>query len=88
MKITDNITIDWHHDVPNKTTSCVLTLRNFNDLGNDREVSATSKCGHGDQFSRKTGRKLSLTRVLKIADLKKDIRTSIWAVIWSRGVKI
>ena len=27
MKITDSIKIDWHHDVPNKTTSCVLTVR-------------------------------------------------------------
>ena len=26
MKITDSIKIDWHHDVPNKTTSCVLTV--------------------------------------------------------------
>jgi len=88
MKITDNIKIDWHHDVPNKTTSCVLTVHNFNDLGNDREISATSKCGHGDQFSRKAGRKLTLTRVLKIADLPKATRTEIWSVIWSRGVKV
>ena len=36
-----------------------------------REFVAISKCGHGDQFSRKAGRKLTLTRVLKSSGLPK-----------------
>lgn len=81
MKITDNIKIDWHHDVPKKTTSCVLTV-------NETEHIAIAKCGHGDQFSRKAGRKLTLSRVLAKSGLGKADRTEIWSVIWSRGVKV
>ena len=81
MKITDNIKIDWHHDVPKKTTSCVLTV-------NETEHIAIAKCGHGDQFSRKAGRKLTLSRVLAKSGLGKAYRTEIWAAIWSRGVKV
>ena len=81
MKITDSIKIDWHHDVPKKTTSCVLTV-------NETEHIAIAKCGHGDQFSRKAGRKLTLSRVLAKSGLGKADRTNIWAVIWSRGVKV
>lgn len=44
MKITDSIKIDWHHDVPKKTTSCVLTV-------NETEHIAIAKCGHGDQLN-------------------------------------
>jgi len=43
MKITDSIKIDWHHDVPNKITSCVLTV-------NETEHIAIAKCGHGDHI--------------------------------------
>ena len=81
MKITDSIKIDWHHDVPKKTTSCVLTV-------NETEHIAIAKCGHGDQFSRKAGRKLTLSRVLTKSGLGKADRTEIWSVIWSRGVKV
>jgi len=81
MKITDSIKIDWHHDVPNKTTSCVLTV-------NGTENIAIAKCGHGDQFSRKAGRKLTLSRVLAKSGLDKATRTEIWSVIWTRGVKV
>ena len=52
MKLNDQISIDWHHSASNKTTSCVLTI-------NETEHIAIAKCGHGDQFSRKAGRKLT-----------------------------
>lgn len=81
MRITEDIKIDWHHDVAKKTTSCTLTV-------GDQVRTAISMAHHGDQFSRKTGRKLTLARVLKIADLPKAVRTEIWSVIWSKGVKI
>jgi len=81
MNITENIKIDWHHNVPAKSTSCVLNI-------DGTEHIAIAKCGHGDQFSRKAGRKLTLTRVLANSGLNKEIRTAIWAAIWSRGVKI
>lgn len=81
MKITEGIKVDWHHNVPKKTTSCVLTV-------GGQVCIAVAKCAAGDQFSRAAGRKLTLTRVLKIANLPKDIRTEIWSVIWARGVKI
>lgn len=81
MKITDSIKIDWHHDVPNKTTSCVLTV-------NESEHVATAKCGHGDHFSRKAGRKLTLTRVLAKSGLDKANRTEVWSVIWAKGIKV
>ena len=81
MKITDSIKIDWHHDVPKKTTSCVLTV-------NETEHIAIAKCGHGDQFSRQAGRKLSLTRVLKNADLNREVRAFIWDALKTKGVKL
>ena len=81
MKITDEIKIDWHHDVPNKSTACVLTV-------GDKELVAVARCSHGDQFNRVTGRKLALARVLKIADLDKDLRKMIWNVLKDKKVKI
>jgi len=39
-------------------------------------------------FSRKAGRKLTLSRVLAKSGLGKADRTEIWAAIWSRGVKV
>ena len=89
MKITEDIKIDWHHNVENKTTSCVLTVtEKQGNMSFPREFVAISKCGHGDQFSRKAGRKLTLSRVLAKSGLGKADRTKIWAVIWSRSVKV
>ena len=89
MKITEDIKIDWHHNVENKTTSCVLTVtEKQGNMSFPREFVAISKCGHGDQFSRKAGRKLTLSRVLAKSGLGKADRTEIWATIWSRGVKV
>lgn len=81
MKITDKIKIDWHHDVPQKSTTCIIIV-------DENQVSASAKCGHGDQFSKKIGRKVSLTKALKETDFDKSTRSTIWAVIWNRGVKI
>lgn len=80
MKITDSIQVDWRHDVPAKTTHCVLT-------NNDQQFTAKSKCGHGDQFSRKAGRKITLTRVLSQANLPKETRREIWTKTWPNGIK-
>jgi len=81
MKITDEIKIDWHHNIEKKSTACVLTV-------NDREFIAVAKCGHDDQFNRVTGRKLTLSRVLKIADLNRDLRTIIWNTLKDKKVRI
>lgn len=89
MKLNDQISIDWHHNVENKTTSCVLTVtEKQGNMSFPREFVAISKCGHGDQFSRKAGRKITLTRVLSESGLNKATRTEIWSVLWSKGVKI
>lgn len=89
MKITDSIKIDWHHSVSDKTTSCVLTVTiEEGVLSYPKEFIAIAKCGHGDQFSRQAGRKLSLTRVLKNADLNRDARAFIWDALRTKGVKL
>ena len=89
MKITDNIKIDCHHSVSDKTTSCVLTVTiEEGVLSYPKEFIAIAKCGHGDQFSRKAGRKLSLMRVLKNADLNREARAFIWDALRTKGVKL
>ena len=89
MKITEDIKIDWHHNVENKTTSCVLTvIIQDGVLSYPKEFVAVAKCGHGDQFSKQSGRKLSLTRVLKTANLTKEARAFIWTALRERSVKL
>ena len=89
MKLNDQISIDWHHSVSDKTTSCVLTVTiEEGVLSYPKEFIAIAKCGHGDQFSRQAGRKLSLTRVLKNADLNRDARAFIWDALRIKGVKL
>ena len=89
MKLNDQISIDWHHSVSDKTTSCVLTVTiEEGVLSYQKEFIAIAKCGHGDRFSRQAGRKLSVTRVLKNADLNREARAFIWSALKTRGVKL
>jgi hypothetical protein len=81
MRISDSIQVDWRHDVPAKTTTCVLTK-------GDQQFTASSKCGHGDQFNRKVGRKITLGRVLPFANLSKAERKDIWTKTWPNGVNV
>ena len=81
MKITEDIKIDWHHNVEEKTTSCVLT-------NGETTYVAIAKAHKGDQFCRKIGRNLTLTRVLLKSGLSKNIRRQIWLMVFAKGVKI
>lgn len=81
MKISDNITLDFHHDVEKKETSAILTAYG-------EEVIATAKCSKEDHFDRKIGRKVALTRVLKKSPLSKEGRTKVWTVLKERNVKL
>jgi len=86
MKITDSITLDFHHDVAEKKTSCVIEKNNQQFIG-------VAKCAKGDMFSRSIGRKLSLKRVLAKEingqrALTRRERTVIWMTLRSRGVNL
>lgn len=51
----------------------------------DRSFSAgrgLSSCAPGDQYCRRTGRKLAFTRA--ISHLPKDVRAELWAEYWRR----
>lgn len=81
MRIEENIQIDWTHNVRKLKTVCVLTI-------DGQEFHAQSRCGHGDQYSKITGRKISLKRAFEKTGLDKAARTNIWQAIIGRGVKL
>ncbi len=83
MRINDSLMVDWHHNTTTKETICQLIDNNGNVI-----ASGIAKAGHGDQFCKKTGRKLALIRALKTCQCPKSTRTEIWAVIKKKGVKI
>lgn len=81
MKVSDNITVDFRHNMEEKITTCVLTAYG-------EESKAEAKCSPEDPYNRKIGRKLSLQRVLKESDLTRDGRTKVWQVLRDRKVKL
>ena len=83
MRINDSLMVDWHHNTTTKETICQLI-----DIDNNVIASGIAKAGHGDQFCKRTGRKLALTRALKQCNYDKTTRAKIWTVIKNRGVKI
>jgi hypothetical protein len=57
-------------------TTCAISV---NDSGNvTQQVSAHTICRPPDQFSKPLGRKLALTRALKISGLKSEDKEFIW----------
>ena len=83
MKVTDSITVDWHHDIENGVTVCGVTKNNSQVVG--RAMVHRHK---GDVFNRTEGRKRSLTRALKLSALSKEERTAVWNYMGERGVKL
>jgi hypothetical protein len=86
MKITNDITLDFHHSVEEKKTSCVITK------GNNQYVGV-AKCNPKDSFARPIGRKLSLTRILAKElngnrILNREERTKIWDVLKEKRVNL
>ncbi len=65
-------------------TACLLfTYSNINSLPNDLNLQTArsagfAKCVSTDQFSKDIGRKLTLARAMKDAELFKDTRTQVW----------
>ena len=81
MKISDNITVDFHHSVEKKESACVLTAYG-------EEFSTKAVCSKDDQFDRRTGRRISLQRVLKKSSLSREGRTKVWQVLRDKKVKL
>jgi hypothetical protein len=86
MKINDSITLDFHHSVADKKTSCVVQKNNQQFVG-------IAKCAKGDMFARSVGRKLSLNRVLSKEIngqrvLDREERTAIWNTLRTKGVNL
>lgn len=78
MKISDQIYVNWEHK-HQKETICTV----------DRDgviFTAISKTGHGDEFRKAIGRKLSLTRAIRT--FTKQERTQIWNTLIEKGVSL
>ncbi|MFA5154148.1 MAG: hypothetical protein WC554_16480 [Clostridia bacterium] len=75
MKI-DNYRIRWFYpkDKKSQRTVCVLSSETS-------ELAITeAKCIKTDEFNKEIGRKLSLSRALQTANVKKEDRSKIWDV--------
>jgi hypothetical protein len=70
-----NLKISWRYsdDIP-KVTACFIDM----DSLPFPIAQGLAKCVKGDHFCRDTGRKLSLSRALKEANLPKEERKVIW----------
>lgn len=75
MKISENISLDFHHNVIARKTSCIINIGNTQVIG-------IADCSKKDNFSRITGRKISLQRAMsKVINhnlLNKEDRRKIW----------
>lgn len=81
MRISDNVTLDFHHDLEKKETACILNVF-------DQKFIGTAKCGKKDVYDRRTGRKVSFLRVLAKSSLSKEGRTKVWQGLRERKVKL
>lgn len=64
---------------------CTATIEEYISdswIGIRRSVA---RCHPNDQYARKTGRKIALTRA--IINLPKDVRTKIWLALFKKGMK-
>jgi hypothetical protein len=82
--------IKWHHafideSVPNISAGHYLTSCELE--GEQNSDWAYAICSKGDNFNKDTGRKLSLARVLKNANIPKEERKSIWEAYRTMTVK-
>lgn len=81
MKI-GNFNISWKHMVEDGRTICSV----YQD---DKLLNAgIANLSENDQYDRRIGRKVSLTRALKGTALSKAERTVVWSGLRSQGVKI
>ena len=76
MKISDNTYVRWEHK-EQKETTCVVEH-------NGATLTGQGKVGHGDEFRKAIGRKVSLARAIK--DLTKDERRTIWNSLRNKGI--
>lgn len=86
MKITENITLDFRHDIKAGKTACIITKNDIQQIG-------LAKCSSKDQFSRPLGRKHSLIRVLSKEVNGKRVfdrvdRTKIWSVMREKNINL
>lgn len=75
MTVPPNAPANKQKEVEALITSCGISV---NDNGKMTQVSAQSICRPPDQFSKPLGRKLALTRALKISGLTEDEKALIW----------
>ena len=76
MKVADNVYVRWEHKEA-KETICVVEH-------NGVELKASAKAGHGDEFRKAVGRRISLSRA--VSGLTKPERTAIWTTLRAKGV--
>lgn len=76
MKISNNIYVYWQHK-NQKETICTIERDGV-------VFTAVAKAGHGDEFRKAIGRKISLSRA--IVNFTKEERTRIWQSLRDRGV--
>lgn len=76
MKVTENTFIRWEHK-NQKQTTCVVERDGV-------VFTAVAKAGHGDEFRKAIGRKLSLSRAIR--SFSKAERTVIWNQLREKGV--
>lgn len=81
MKI-DNYSVRWRHFIEEGRTICVL------EENEDKIGLGAAHLAECDQYNRSVGRKISLARALRDADIDKNDRTVIWDTLRTRGVKL
>ena len=73
--ILNNLNVTFQHNVFSegiKLTNCIINT-NYNTF------TGTAYCSPRDQFNKKKGRIIALTRAINSMNLSKDERTLIWA---------
>ena len=81
MKISQNLEVNFSHDVAHKFSSCTI-------VNKDKEVTGLSRCSDSDLYNKTIGRRVSLTRAIAKSNLNKVERTAIWRFLADKGVKM
>jgi len=85
IRVQDEFSIQFNHGDPSdrrRTTTCEIYVEH--DGISYLIGQGKAKCSRHDSFRKESGRKISLTRALKNACLRKKNRTAIWDAYFSR----
>lgn len=95
MKITLNnglkeVKIMFRHSLlrTNNSSPFTVALLDWTTVGREGHAEARALVHPNDQFVKRIGRRLALTRAMKLASFNREERKEIWTALKAKGMRI